>query len=57
MLHKRDMDDLSFCKLNFPHVLADNKVRKRAIAERIAAIGQNPYMKNKFEKEFDRVKK
>lgn len=37
-LHKRDMQNIQFCQLNFGTFLRDKKVRTRAIEERVEAI-------------------
>lgn len=49
MLHKKDMQNLKFCELDFGSVLIEKKVRDRAIQERIEAIKFSHSQKVKFE--------
>ena len=56
-LHKKDMKNLSFCKLDFGNLLAEKPVRDRAIADRIKAIHNTPILRQKFEREFSEIKR
>ena len=51
------MQNVRYCELDFGSVLVDKKVRDRAIAERIEAIKSSHSQKNRFEEQFDEVKR
>jgi len=52
MLHKKDMQNVKYCSLDFGSVLVEKKVRDRAIAERVESIKFSHSNKLKFEQQF-----
>ena len=57
LLHKKDMQNVRFCELDFGSAIIEKKVRERAIAERIDVIKSSHSMKSRFEEQYREVKK